>query len=275
MRWIISTIVILAVAAGLWWMLQPRHEEPAPPAEPDIPEQQRPEPRYPLPEPEKAPAEEVEAPDDADRAEPEATPEPPLPDLADSDPAALETLAELVGNDFMRDRIKPEFVIARSAALINSLDGSAPALKSRPIEPLDSEPLTEEPEGGSEALLWTEANAQRYDAAIAALESIEPEKAAALYARYHPLFQQAWEELGESEPWFNDRLVDIIDHLLAAPEVALPFEVVPYEGRLNFADESLQSEPWGRKLLIRMGPEHATTVKQWLREFRREIADRE
>ena len=106
---------------------------------------------------------------------------------------------------------------------------------------------------------------------MSALETLPPEEAAALYARYYPLFQQAWNELGETEPHFNDRLIDIVDHLLATPEVGLPIEVVRYEGHLQFADEALEEESWGRKLLIRMGPAHADKVTDWLRAFRRAV----
>ena len=47
-----------------------------------------------------------------------------------------------------------------------------------------------------------------------------PRSAAALYAKFYPLFQQAYEELGYPGRYFNDRLVAVIDHLLQAPEPA-------------------------------------------------------
>lgn len=279
MRWIISVLVVLALVAGLWWMEQQRQAELTPESEVDIPaEPEQPEPRYPVPEPEPEPLPtpndttedgSPEASDTSPETEPE--PEPPLPDLADSDTAALETLANLLGNEFVQQRIKPEFVIPRGVSLVNSLDGEAPAIKSRPVQTLDDEPLTAET-GDDDTLLWTEANSARYEDLVVALEAVPPEEAAATYTRHYPLFQQAWDELGETEPYFNDRLIDIIDHLLAAPEVELPFEVTPYEDRLHFADESLEEQTWGRKLLIRMGPDQAATIKQWLRDFRQELA---
>lgn len=138
------------------------------------------------------------------------------------------------------------------------------------MRPLDSEPLTAAL-ADSDSLAWTPANAQRYTGMVSALASVPPEQAAARHGRYYPLFQQAWEELGENEPFFNDRLIDVIDHLLATPEVELPFEVIPFEGRLHFADEALQGESWGRKLLVRMGTEQSGRIKEWLRSFRNAI----
>lgn len=273
MRWLISAIVVLVLVASLWWMEQQRQAKLTPETDGDIPaEPEPPEPRYPLPEPEPQPTPTPVEPANGDSQgsadeSPKPEPEPPLPELADSDTAALETLASLLGNDFVQQRIKPEFVIPRTVSLINSLDGESPALKSLPVRTLDTEPLTEETNDG-ETLLWTEVNTARYEGLVTAIESVPPDEAATHYRRYYPLFQQAWEEMGETEPYFNDRLIDIIDHLLATPEVAYPFEVVSHEGRLHFADESLQELSWGRKLIIRMGPEHSKTALASLKAFR-------
>lgn len=273
MRWFVSAVVILVLVAGLWWMEQKRQAELVP--EPDVEspaEPERPEPRYPLQEPEPQP---IPAPEEPIQDETPETarepqnkePDPPLPDLADSDALALEALANPLGEEFVKRWIKPESVVSRTVSLINSLDGDAPALKSRSVRTLETEPLTREV-GDGDTLLWTEANAARYEQPVAALESLPPQEAARLYRRHHPLFQRAWDQMGESEPYFNDRLIDTIDHLLATPEVELPFEVVPYEGRLHFADESLEEQSWGRKLLIRMGPDQAERVRTWLTTFR-------
>lgn len=276
MRWFLSILVVLVLVAGLWWMEQRRQAELRPEAEVDIAaEPALPEPRHPLPKAEVNPLPSTDDGGDAQSGgQAEVEPLPPLPDLAESDEAALEALSALFGNDFVRQWVKPEFVISRSVAVINSLDGEAPALKTRPLEAPNAEWQTEEIEE-EETLLWTEANSQRYDTLVDTLESVPPETAAALYARHYPLFQQAWEELGETEPHFNDRLIDIIEHLLASPEVALPFEVTPHEGRLHFADESLQGASWGHKLLIRTGTEHARKIKEWLRQFRTAVTGNE
>ncbi len=279
MRWFISALVVLSLVAGLWWLEQKRQAQLRPEPDAEIPaEPEQPEPRYPLPEPEPQPDRVVEEPtEDETGAQQEQSADepptrPPLPDLGESDQTAQDALSGLVGSDFVEQWIKPEFVISRAVAIVNSLDGAAPALKSWPIRPLDSEPITDERHDG-DTLHWAAANAERYATLINTLESVPPEQAAALYGRYYPLFQKAWDELGENEPHFNDRLIDVVDHLLATPEVDLPFTVTPYEGRLHFADEALQEESWGRKLLMRMGPEHAGTIKEWLRKFRNAIVE--
>ncbi len=93
-----------------------------------------------------------------------------------------------------------------------------------------------------------------------------------MYARFYPLFQQAYAELGYPNRYFNDRLVEVIDHLLAAPEVQGPVELVRFGPYFEFADPDLEELSAGRKLLVRMGPENAAVIKSKLRELRREIA---
>lgn len=279
MRWFISVLIVLALVAGLWWMEQQKQAELTPRPDIDVPEaDERPEPRHPLPHLETQPPSATETgsrdePQDPTQAQAAPEPLPPLPALSESDTTALEALAGLMGEAVVEQWVKPEFVISRTVAAINSLDGPAPALKSRPLATLDTEPVTGTIPGRDDARLWTEANTRRYDSLVGVLESVPPEEAAGLYARYYPLFQQAWEELGENEPYFNDRLIDVIDHLLATPEVDLPFDVVPHEGRLHFAEEALQEESWGRKLLIRMGTDHAGRVKEWLRRLRNTVTE--
>ncbi|NBB92510.1 MAG: DUF3014 domain-containing protein [Gammaproteobacteria bacterium] len=281
MRWIISIILALALVAGLWWFEQRRQAELVPRPDPAAEERPlQPAPRYPLPSPEREPevsgaiepaGDDVEAVAEADTP-PDAELEEatPLPALTNSDEAALATLSELLGAPFVERWVKPDFVIPRAVAVVHSLDGPAPALRTRPLQALDTDPVAIG-SAASDARLWTAANADRYDELVETLEALQARRAAAIYARYHPLFQQAWEELGEAEPWFNDRLIDVVDHLLATPEVGLPFEVLPYEGRLHFADESLQDQSWGHKLLIRMGPAHRASVLSWLEDFRRAV----
>ena len=52
------------------------------------------------------------------------------------------------------------------------------------------------------------------------MESVDTGRLAALYVRFYPLFQQAYRDLGYPNGYFNDRLVEVIDHLLVTPEIA-------------------------------------------------------
>jgi len=97
---------------------------------------------------------------------------------------------------------------------------------------------------------------------------------AVVYQRLYPLFQQAYEDLGYPGKYFNDRLVEVIDHLLQTPEVPAPIALVQPKVFWEYADPTLENRSAGQKLLIRMGPQNARIVKGKLREFRAEILTR-
>jgi len=85
------------------------------------------------------------------------------------------------------------------------------------------------------------------------------------------LFQQAYEDLGYPGRFFNDRLVEVIDHLLAAPEPQGPIQLVQPKVFYQFADARLEDLSAGQKLLIRMGPANERSLKAKLRDLRAEL----
>jgi len=92
-----------------------------------------------------------------------------------------------------------------------------------------------------------------------------------VYERLYPLFQQSYEDLGYPGKYFNDRLVEVIDHLLQAPEAAGPVPLVQPKVFYEYADADLESRSAGQKLLMRMGPANERLIKEKLRAFRAEI----
>ena len=52
------------------------------------------------------------------------------------------------------------------------------------------------------------------------MEGVEAKRLVAAYVQLYPLFQAAYQELGYPHGYFNDRLVQAIDDLLATPDVA-------------------------------------------------------
>ena len=124
-------------------------------------------------------------------------------------------------------------------------------------------------------LTLEEANYERYRALVKLATSTDTKQLVAMYKRMYPLFQQAYVDLGYPEGYFNNRLVEVIDHLLETPEVDGPVKLVQPGVFYEFADPSLESRSSGQKLLLRMGRDNAASVKLKLREIRREIAQRE
>ena len=67
-------------------------------------------------------------------------------------------------------------------------------------------------------------------------------------------------------------MIEVIDHLLSAPEAPATIALVRPNVYYEFADPALESLSAGRKLLLRMGPGHAARVKAKLTEIRGRIA---
>lgn len=85
------------------------------------------------------------------------------------------------------------------------------------------------------------------------------------------MFQQAYQDLGYPGRYFNDRFVEVIEHLLDAPEVRGPIRLLQPKVFYTFADPDLEALSTGQRILIRIGPDNAMKVKAKLKELRRII----
>jgi hypothetical protein len=126
--------------------------------------------------------------------------------------------------------------------------------------------------GEGDSLVLGAANFARYSTWVELVDSLDADATAALYKRLYPQFQAAYENLGNPDSYFNDRVVEVIDHLLSAPEAPATITLVRPNVLYEFADPALEAESAGRKLLLRMGPGNAARVKAKLREIRDRIA---
>jgi hypothetical protein len=126
--------------------------------------------------------------------------------------------------------------------------------------------------GAGDALTIDPANAARYAPYVALAEAVDIAKLVDAYVRLYPLFQQAYEELGYPQRYFNDRLVQAIDHVLQTPDVKAPLRLAQPKVRYEFADPQLEALTAAQKSLLRMGPDNAARVKARLRLLRTEIA---
>jgi len=199
---------------------------------------------------------------------PEAPPPAkPLPSLADSDPAAQEALARLFGAESLAKAFNTDSAVRRFVATVDNLPRKTAAARLMPVKPV--------PGGfgvsssGSDTTIGAQ-NALRYRPYIVAMEGVEAKRLVATYVQLYPLFQSAYQELGYPNGYFNDRLIQAIDDMLAAPDVAAPKLAQP-KVLYEFADPALENLSAGQKILVRMGPENAKRVKDKLRAIRREL----
>ncbi|HEX6267789.1 MAG TPA: DUF3014 domain-containing protein [Burkholderiales bacterium] len=252
--WVLM-IVLLGAGAGYYFWTQQADDAPQPaplaaPAEPsaeppaEAQASAAPAIRYPVPG-----AEEEE-------------PSKPLPTLENSDPMMRESVSGLVGRKAFEALVRPTQLIRNIVATVDNLPRETAPTRVMPLEPVPGR-FTPGP-----------ANAARYEPYVRVLESLDARALVQRYIESYPLFQRAYAELGYPNRNFNDRLVEAIDDLLAAPELAAPPELAQPKVLYEFADAELQRRSAGQKIMMRMGGENAARVKAKLREIRRELVQR-
>jgi hypothetical protein len=192
----------------------------------------------------------------------------PLPALDTSDSTMQGEIPGLSADQSLVKALILQGFVRRVVATIDSLTG--PKVASR-IQPVQRVPGAFVINGNNEHATIAPDNADRYTNYVRLLEAIASDKLAAFYFHYYPLFQQAYRDLGYPKGHFNDRLVEVIDHLLAAPELKSPVALVRPKVFYLYADPELEAKSAGQKILMRMGAENAGRVKAKLREIQSEI----
>lgn len=219
----------------------------------------------PTPTPSAAPAP-AETTGDTELAHPVATdPTLPLPALDASDAELVGALAPIVPADTFGDFVEAQSLIRRIVVTLDNLPGGKLQFKQRPVKAVRG---AFETAGEDDTLVIANDNYARYVPLVTLAERLDPDALVAVYRRYYPLFQQAYQELGYPDGYFNDRLVTVIDHLLAAEPVTGPVRLERPNVLYRFADPALEARSPGEKMLLRMGPDNAARVQAVLRRWR-------
>lgn len=192
---------------------------------------------------------------------------PPLPPLADSDAVAQAAVLDLFGRDIFVRHVVPDALVRNFVVTVDNLPRKHAAVRLWPVRPVPG-PFATVTSGT--ALGVAPDNALRYRPYLVAMEAAPAKRLVAAYVRLYPLFQKAYEELGYPDAYFNDRFVQAIDDMLAAPDVT-DAELVQPKVLYQYADPALEERSAGQKILMRMGPANAARVKDKLRALRKEI----
>lgn len=190
----------------------------------------------------------------------------PLPTLADSDPALGSAVASVVGMQSFEQLFVPEGLVRHLVATIDNLPRKQAAARLMPVKPVPGPMRTT---GQDASLAIAADNAARYAPYVQAVNLIDSKKLVAVYTQFYPLFQQSYAELGYPSRYFNDRVFEVIDLLLATPDVAGPIALTQPKVLYEFAEPQLQELSAGQKILVRMGPDNEARVKVKLREIRK------
>lgn len=255
--WIILLLLGIALYAGWKHYFGPQQPAPLVIDQPVIPAVvEEPPIRYPVPAAEvAATAQETAAP--AEKPQ-------PLPPLEESDASLRSALERLFAGQPLDQLLLFDNLAKRVVITSNNLMSPSLPVKRRPTQPVPGVFMAA---GDSGNAVISPENYPRYAPFIQLAQAAGTKQIAAVYVRFYPLLQQAYENLGY-RGYFNDRLIEVIDHLLATPVVAEPIPLLRPEVLYRFADPQLEALSSGQKLVIRMGQENAAKLKEKLRELR-------
>ena len=265
---VVGAVIAVAIAAFLLWRQQQPEAPPPPIAQ--------------------APVAALPAAPPA--SEPTSAPAGPLHPIeaaaiAASSPAAAalsveDALIELLGRKEVLSVLQIDDFPRRFAATVDNLGRASASPRLWPVNPTPGRFATVT---RGDVTTISADNAQRYTPFVLLVESVDMRRAVATYVQLYPLIQQAYENLGFPGRHFNDRLVEVIDLLLATPEIEAPLKVV----LPTISGPVLPDRPWvlyefdapelkalaaGQKILLRMGPVNERRLKAKLTEIRGLVA---
>jgi hypothetical protein len=236
----------VVVLTGIWpqedtAIVEPTPVAPAPP-EKETPPINLPEPAIPavIPAPEPA----VEA----------------LPSLFESDDAVRDALAEIPLGTAGQQYLMPSNIIERSASLIYlTAQGDVPYKLlpiARPKAPFtiidDGTQVVADPEGFA-----------RYDPITRWVESLDSAAIIDAFARFLPLFREAWGFYGEDPAYFDLAVIETLDTIIATPEIDITDErLIRKEAIWIYESPTIESLAPVQKQILRMGPSNAEVIKQ-------------
>ena len=248
--WAVLAALVLIAAGATYYFTRDREPPGRPVKAPEAtgapvaaspPQAQKPEIRHPLPK------------------VGESETERPLPPLEQSDEPLGERIAALIGNKAFDDYLNPKALVRRMVVTIDNLPRKTAPMRMRVVKQVPGQFAP-----GAQ-------NAARYADQVKLFDSLDAHAVVQAYVRFYPLFQSAYSELGQPAAYFNDRVVEAIDDMLAAPEPKSAPQLVQPKVFYQYAEPDLESRSAGQKILMRIGPENETRVKAKLRQIRSEL----
>lgn len=192
-----------------------------------------------------------------------------LPAAEASDPPILDALLGLATRETLARFVNLQDFTRRFVITVDHLPRERIPGQWNALRPVPGLPVIGDDDG---RMVLRSENFRRYDAFVQFAGGLDPAAVAKIYRHFYPLLQEQYRALGYPQGHLNDRVVAAIDDMLSAPAVAAPIVLVQPRVQYRFEDPSLESLSAGRKIMIRVGPEHAARLQRILRALRRQIA---
>lgn len=211
------------------------------------------------------------------RVSPRAAEPPILPNEVD------RVVAQTLGPKTLARYFYMEPLARRFVASVDKLGERTPATSQWLLKPARGELLLAKSRRPQDGQPIAAANSRRYADFLRWFERTDNARLLSLYARLYPLLQQTYVELGNPQGYFNDRLIEVIDLMLATPVQKSALRVRPASAetlaaaaqtstpttpRYEIADPALEALSTGQKMMLRIGPTQAARLKIKLKTLR-------
>jgi hypothetical protein len=193
---------------------------------------------------------------------------PALPSLAESDGPMQQQLTDVLDKASLERFFYLDSLVRRVVVTVDNLARPKVPQRYHAVKPAPGKFLVT---GKEDKFVISAANYQRYTPYVQLAEAVDTKKLVAVYRHFYPLFQEEYRNLAHPKQYFNDRVVEVIDDLLAAPDVKQPVRLVRPKVFYEYEDLKLESLSAGQKLMLRIGSDNAARVKAKLRDIRAEI----
>lgn len=273
---ILLAIGFLAVAGIAYFLWQSSQSEPQPQVV-DIP---LPPPVQPAPtpmvQPEPPPKPEPEPEPQAAVVEVSEPPPPPLPELDDSDSFVLDALKMLPSSDTALELLVPDNILRKIVRTVMALDEGIVVHDYRPVQSPSSDfkvVKIDEPLDIDIGQRYTldPANYQRYSAWVSAFSLLDKSSLAAMYSRFSPLLEEAYQQHGVDRGSFHNVVLAVVDNLLSAPIYEQDLVLIQPKVFYQYQNTEIERLPQAHRLLVRMGPENTKTIQAGLRELKQHL----
>ncbi len=191
-----------------------------------------------------------------------------LPQLEASDDFMSNALVKLLNNKGLMSIFTNDELIRNIVVTIDNLPREQVSMRIMPIKKALGKFIPIESEDG---IVISPENNARYAPYVKFAEAVDPKQLVGLYVQLYPLFQTSYEELGYPDHYFNDRMIVVLDNLLAAPEVDEPTQLVQPKHYYQYADPTLESRSIGQRILMRIGSDNQKVVKGKLNDIKQEL----
>jgi hypothetical protein len=195
----------------------------------------------------------------------------PLPGLNDSDRFVQAELGELDNANAVLRQLAGAQIIRKFVVLVDGISRGDVPDRDLPVTALQTEMTVNEQ--GENSFRLDPVSYNRFNLLVNTFAAIDSSTIVEKLEEWDPLFEAAWAELGYPDRTFDMALNQAIRNVLQARIVTNEILLTRPSVHYHFADPALENLSDLEKLLIRMGPENASTVQRKVRDISNRLAN--